>query len=537
VPRVYERVNPDLDAARRAFRESLAQEDAAGVLRGFAGRIGVVLSGGGARGAYEAGALLAFQDAGVPTHIITATSVGAVNAASYAAHAEGLVGNAEPLLGVWTRLSPRTLGIEWTRYGWMVAGLIATSAGVGNLAWYLLTLTGFDVRLRYPALAWSALALAGLSVLLFYPQLPYLWFLVRTRLKGKLLEPVRRRLAVSIFANLLVGGFLVAVVMSLSLASAFHTLVTRHPFTIIGVLAALLLLRQVQHRHAARISGTWERLFRVVLQPGLFKNFERVRFLRRHVPADGLRRSPMRLLFAATDLIAGTARYFTNTDPETLAGDPGVDRAFVRDRVTRPDDLVAAIAASSALPITYEPVHLEGRTLMDGAVMGSQPIRPALRLGADVLFLVLMQPESGPVDAGGSFMDVGTRTLGILMHQHLRADLRELTDVNALCEGAAHQLRVPPEAVIIELGTRRMQYVRTFVVRPARPLGLGMHDFGGPATPDAIAAGYRDTAEQLRAFLRYARTARFDHQRRILRLMPSDLPALQAGMRRLSGEY
>ncbi len=530
-------MRPALDDARRAFRATLAGGDAPAVLGGFAGRIGVVLSGGGARGAYEAGALLAFQDAGMPTHILTSTSVGAVNAASYAAHADGLVGNAEPLLDTWTRLSPRTLGIEWTRYGWMVAGLIATSAGAGNLAWYLLQLGGLDIRLRYPALAWSALALAGLSVLLFYPQLPYVWFLVRTRMKGKLLEPVRRRLAVSVFANLLVAGFGVAAVMSLNLATAFHGLLTRHPFTIVGVLAVLLVLRRVQHAFAARISGTWERLFRVVLQPGLFKNFERLRFLRRRIPAEGLRRSPMRLLFAATDLVAGSARYFTNADPEDLARDPNVDTAFVRDRVSRPEDLVAAIAASSALPITYEPVHLDGRVLMDGAVMGSQPIRPALRLGADVLFLVLMQPEAGPVDADGSFVDVGTRTLGILMHQHLRADLRELTDVNALCEGAAHQLRVPPEAVTIELGNRRMQYVRTFVVRPERPLGLGMHDFGGPATPEAILAGYRDTAAQIEAFLAYARTARFDHQRRILRLMPSDLPALQAGMSRLSGAY
>jgi predicted acylesterase/phospholipase RssA len=530
-------VSPTLDDARRAFRETLARADAPAVLGGFGGRIGVVLSGGGARGAYEAGALLAFQDAGVPTHIVTATSVGAVNAASYAAHADGLVGNAEPLLDTWTRLSPRTLGIEWTRYGWMVAGLIATSAGVGNLAWYLLQLAGLDIRLRYPALAWSALALAGMSVLLFYPQLPYVWFLVRTRMKGKLLEPVRRRLAVSIFANVLVVGFVVAAIMSLNLATAFHGLVTRHPFTIVGMLATLLVLRRLQHHFAARISGTWERLFRLVLQPGLFKNFERVRFLRRQIPADGLRRSPMRLLFAATDLVAGSARYFTNADPEDLARDPNVDTGFVRDRISRPEDLVAAIAASSALPITYEPVHLDGRTLMDGAVMGSQPIRPALRLGADVLFLVLMQPESASVEVDGSFVDVGTRTLGILMHQHLRADLRELTDVNALCEGAAHQLRVPPEAVTIELGNRRMQYVRTFVVRPEHPLGLGMHDFGGPATPDTIIAGYRDTARQIEAFLAYARTARFDHQRRILRLMPSDLPALQAGMSRLSGGY
>jgi predicted acylesterase/phospholipase RssA len=522
---------PSLEEPRRAFRAALAAEDAAGVLRSFVGRIGVVLSGGGARGAYEAGALLAFQDAAVPTHIIAATSIGSVNAASFAAHADGLVGNAEPLVASWLHVSPRALGIEWTRYGWMVAGLIATSAGLGNLIWYLLTIAGFELRLRYPALAWSALALAGASVLLFYSQLPYVWFLIRSKWRGKVLEPVPSRLAVSIAANALVGAFMVVSVTSLNLYTAFHTLLTRHPLAVAGVLAALAVLRALQHRAAGRISGAWERLFRFALQPGLFKNFERVRYLRDRVPMDRLRRSPIRVVVTATDLGAEVARHFANATPEQLAADPGVDQAFVRDHVAAPEDMLGAIVASSALPITYEPMQLDGRTLMDGAVMGSQPIRPALRLGADVLFLVLLEPSARERGDIGTFVDVGTRTLGILMHQHFRSDLGVLREVNAVCKGAAHQLRVPAEAIIIELGTRRMRYVKPFVIQPAQPLGLSIHDFGGPATPDAIAAGYRDAAEQIRAFVEYARTARFDHERRVMRLMPTDLPALQAAAR------
>jgi len=70
-----------------------------------------VLSGGGARGAYEAGVLLAFQDAQLPTHILTSTSIGAINAASYAAHGRGFYGNAEPLVQGWLDLTPTTVGI------------------------------------------------------------------------------------------------------------------------------------------------------------------------------------------------------------------------------------------------------------------------------------------------------------------------------------------------------------------------------------------------------------------------------------------
>jgi len=518
---------PSLEESRGAFRATLASADAEGVVRAFTGRIGVVLSGGGARGAYEAGALLAFQDAGLPTHIIAATSIGSVNAASYAARSESLTGNAEHLVASWLELTPGALGIEWTRYGWMLAGLIATSAGLGNLAYYLLTLAGVELRLHYPGLAWLALALAGASVLLFYPHLPYVWHVLAARLGRRPLDPDRRRLGVSVAANLLVGAFLVTSIASLHLNVAFNNLLRRHPLAMAAALAALGALRLVQQRHRGRLGRTWERIIRLSMHSGLFKNFERARYLRRAIPVERLRRSPIRIVFTATDLESGLARHFSNTPPAQLAADRGADQSFALEEVAAPDDLLPAIVASSALPITYEPIAVEGRLLSDGAVMGSQPIRPAIRLGADVLFLVLLEPSEGRRRETGTFVDVGTRALGILMHEHLRADLRDLTDVNRLCEGAARELRVPAEAVTIELGERRMRYVRPFVIRPDHPLALSIHDFGGPATPDAIASGYRDAAAQIRTFLDYARTARFDHARRVLRLMPFDLAAVQ----------
>src|SRR4051794_10994147 len=65
----------ELAEARVVFKKEVAASPCPAILS----RIAVVLSGGGAHGAYEAGALLAFQDAEVPTHILAATSVGAIN--------------------------------------------------------------------------------------------------------------------------------------------------------------------------------------------------------------------------------------------------------------------------------------------------------------------------------------------------------------------------------------------------------------------------------------------------------------------------
>src|SRR5947209_7230184 len=86
-------VKASLEQRRIEFRRRLGPSPPA-LWSQFSGRIGAVLSGGGARGAYEAGVLLAFQDAGLPTHILTATSIGSINAAGYAANSTGYVGNA-----------------------------------------------------------------------------------------------------------------------------------------------------------------------------------------------------------------------------------------------------------------------------------------------------------------------------------------------------------------------------------------------------------------------------------------------------------
>src|SRR5690349_17727448 len=141
----------ELDALRVEYRARIAtcsrpQE--------FTSRIGVVLSGGGARGAYEAGALMAFQDAQIPTHILTATSIGSVNAASFAAEADGLVGKADRLVEGWLELTPATLGIDWSRYVFILAGLVAASAGIGNFVWEWLKERGIYLHAHHPKSTW-----------------------------------------------------------------------------------------------------------------------------------------------------------------------------------------------------------------------------------------------------------------------------------------------------------------------------------------------------------------------------------------------
>ncbi len=157
---------PQIPGVKSKERSTAAMEELAGLRAQFlehagevappvfCSRVGVVLSGGGARGAYEAGVLMAFQDAKVPTHILAATSIGSINAASYAAHSEGLVGKADSLVKSWMELTPAMLGIDWSRYIFTLAGLVAASAGIGNLVRELLEESGIYFHASNPKITW-----------------------------------------------------------------------------------------------------------------------------------------------------------------------------------------------------------------------------------------------------------------------------------------------------------------------------------------------------------------------------------------------
>lgn len=506
----------ELAQERADFRARMEKAGAEGVWEKFTGRIAVALSGGGARGAYEAGVLLAFQDARLPTHILTATSVGSINAAGYAAHSDTLVGNAEPVMEAWLGTTPTAVGIEWTRYAWVLGGLVAASAGFGNLFAEVLTRYGYTLNLPRPALTWFSLAIAGLAVMLFYDRMSYIGYLFRGSFRGRSWKIDKKKTALSLLVNVVVWGFLILVLHSVHFVSRFLALVEVYPVKA-GVLAGVVaVVIATQRWWRLAVSNILHPVLRLPLRPGLFPNFERGSFLRQRLSQDQLRASPMRVIFTVTDLESGTPRFFSNTPPALLAADPGADRAFVAEYVELADDLIGAVVASSAMPLAFEPMRIGGRLYSDGGLCTNQPLRPAVRLGADVVFLVMMDALSSRRTRLDTFVDVGLCALDILMRQNLLSDLRISANLNTACERAAEQLGVTPEEIEISLGQRRYRYVKAISICPPETLPGASLDFSPTMMQAAILQGYRDARAQLAGFLVYAREAKFRHPRRVL---------------------
>src|SRR3954466_10766926 len=190
----------ELAEARAAFKAEI------GPCPQVTSRIAVVLSGGGARGAYEAGALLAFQDAQVPTHIIAATSVGSINAADYAAHSSTLVGNAEPLVEGWSQISSPAMGIDWSRYVFMLGGLIAASAGAVNFIREWMEQKDMFLHMNNPLVTWLALMMAGLMFLFLFDKISYAFYVAANAIRGQKWVPDKRKAWVSLLANIFVWG-------------------------------------------------------------------------------------------------------------------------------------------------------------------------------------------------------------------------------------------------------------------------------------------------------------------------------------------
>lgn len=507
----------ELDALRQEFR---AQFATSGAPPDLASRVGVVLSGGGARGAYEAGVLMAFQDAQVPTHVITATSVGSINAASYAAHAEGLIGRAEPLVDAWLDLTPATLGIDWSRYIFLLAGLVAASAGIGNFIWQWMQEHGIFLHAHHPKFTWLALGVAGISILMFADKLSYVGYVILKFARGHSWEPDWRKTWVSIGANVLVWGFLVLFLgftyIHLPLEGNGYFELSTH----VPMLAALALLLGIYKVLQDPLSKLSHRFLRMPLRTGLFPNFDRIKFLRARIPEEKLRNSAIRVIMTATDIQRGAARFFSNASVDALLTDPGVNQEFIQKEVEQPQDLVLAAVASSSYTFAYEAVDMEGRLWTDGGIMTNQPVLPALRLGADVLFLVLIAPLEGEDQTGKikTFLDVGVHAVDILISKNFKADIALLTNINRLCSIYASEMGVKPEELELEIGKQRYRFVKFFNIAPEKPLEAAALDFDSEIVSPIIVQGYRDARKVIHQFLEYEMSCPPRESRRLVRL-------------------
>jgi len=167
---------------------------------------------------------------------------------------------------------------------------------------------------------------------------------------------------------------------------------------------------------------------------------------------------------------------------------------------------------------------MHGGLWSDGGLVAKQPITPAIRLGADVVFLIAVDPAKEVIPKIKTFLDVGMRAFDILMSRNVQADLRVLESVNQICETYAAKNGRRPEELVLEIGDRSYRYLKAFTIRPATPLAATLLDFDGKIARPAIEQGYKDGSEAVKAFNDYVVNAPPTQSKCVLRLESDQEP-------------
>jgi NTE family protein len=164
------------------------------------------------------------------------------------------------------------------------------------------------------------------------------------------------------------------------------------------------------------------------------------------------------LALSATSYDSGQTTTFVQGVPD-LALWERADRYAVRTRIG-----VEHVMASSAIPILFPAVPLDGGYYGDGSVRQTAPLAPAIHLGARRLLVVGMRsPKSARAGDGGypSSAAVAALLLHSVFLDALDADVERLQRINTLLDAFPAGARVPGDL-------RRVDCV---IVRPSQDLG------------------------------------------------------------------
>lgn len=168
--------------------------------------------------------------------------------------------------------------------------------------------------------------------------------------------------------------------------------------------------RSIRRRDLLRVQPGRVALAMAGRHPSFLDNRHGREFLRRHLGGRLLEHAPVRLAVVATDLSTGEAVALTS------------------------GDTVAAVLASSAFPGVYPPVHINGRTFVDGGVVADIPLDLAMTLGAATVVVVSVPPLAAQVPPHRA-IDILLRSSSLGVEAHGRTVLR----------------RPPPGLVVVEI--------------------------------------------------------------------------------------
>ncbi|TMQ60797.1 MAG: hypothetical protein E6K72_00320 [Candidatus Eisenbacteria bacterium] len=441
--------------------------------------VALVLSGGGALGAYEVGVLKVLERLGLAPALVAGVSSGALNAVAWVAH--GL--RSAALERVWLALRASNVGMR-------LITLLVRALGVAVLLFatleMFLTLAGspvlgspgllgrhgsgraYAVSVALDAAAWALVAALGLAVVALSRRAEG-WIARLTPLT----DPQRWHLRL---------GYLLLVGATVHLVTLVTGLPWPHRFSATALTFGFVAwLANRPGFGSGRLRHLMLRLLPEAGGRGLWGSASRRSVLEALV-ADG---EPARLTAGPTRLAIGALAVDSGRMCHFVSGfDPAPEfRARIEEAlgeviaVRDPAAVVRAAVASSAIPGIFEPVRFEGRDFVDPGGFSNQPLHVAIAAGADAAIVVFLAPSDGPPPArpARNLIELGGRLLEIANWRDLQVELRSLPP-----DWAATARPGPAPAP------------RVCVVEPRGPLPGGVMDFAPVHAAELIRRGEED---------------------------------------------
>lgn len=415
-------------------------------------RPAVLLSGGGALGAYEVGVLRVLEALGLKPAIVAGVSIGALNAVIWRAHD----GATAALEQVWRRLTAAEVGFRWVTLllrtlGGLVAivgtfELFSTLAGSRELSGSYWLWRRASARIdRSSTLLdlwmWGFFILAGVLAAVFSRRIEA-WMARR--------RPMARPAGTwrSVGYALLVLWVIYVLVWLLGVPWP-------HRFSVSALtVAGVVWLASWPGR-----SNRWARLLLHVFLPetrgrGLWGPTGRERVLRRVVNAGDPGRlvdPGVRLVISALAVDTGRLTHFVSGPPPSAKFTRRLEEELGEVVYLRePGEVLTAAVASSAIPGIFEPVRMRGRDFVDSGGFTNQPLHVAIAAEADAVLVVLLSPSGRPSIAPypESLFALAGRLLEVANWRDMQTELRQLPEGWSRDEQPARICVVEPDDVL-----------------------------------------------------------------------------------------
>lgn len=443
-------------------------------------RIALVLSGGGALGAYEIGVLKVLEQIQLVPSLVAGVSIGAINAVAWLAAGRDV----RPIEQVWRTARAESLGVQWVSLSLRIMGALIALLALIELVLGLMgsrELSGAYwfwrkgsakvdlISTQFDLVCWIVLALAGVLMAIYARRVAR----DLDRRPPNTIEPavLRTRLA-----------RVAAAALSIHAVVWFMGWPWPHRFSA----AFVLLLGLAWVASTPGRAGRWMRGLALGLMPetsgrGLWSGRARRRILERIVAegdATAIAGPGSALVVSALGIDNGLVGHFVSW-PEY---DPAFNERLHLElgevlHLPYAEGMISAAVASSAIPGLFQPERIDGRDFVDAGGFSNQPLHVAIAHGSDAVLAVLLSPSGSPTAARppASIGELGGRLLELANWRDLQTELRHL-----------------PEG-----WSREGHGARVCVVEPREPLPASLLSFDPERAGMLIEQGERDAWDAL----------------------------------------